>query len=346
MSYILDAWYMLAWARELSPTDVVERTMLARTILEMPIVAYRSPDTGEPVAMFDRCPHRFAPLSRGSLVDGHVRCGYHGLSFDHKGRCVGSLFGRAPPAASVRTFPVVEKGGIIWIWCGDAERADAGRIPSIPHHEDPAYRCVSGINTTKANYRLIIDNLMDLSHTALIHPGFGGLSYIPKVRSWEEADGSVITDHQLSNVPNFLGPMFPSERVNHQDKIRWIAPSVHLLDSTTTSVTDPNLSICQPSAHILTPETAVSTHYFWSSALPKESSQSDEELRSILAFAFDHEDKPMIEAVQARMGATDFWDLHPVLLANDVGAIRARRRLDALIAKETTARSTPREVVP
>ena len=91
-----------------------------------------------------------------------------------------------------------------------------------------------------------------------------------------------------------------------------------------------------PGVHLMTPETESTTHYFWSNA--REFRRDDAELQRTLqeglSYAFEHQDKPMIEAVEAGMEKQDFWDLRPVVLACDAGAIRARRVLRKMIADE------------
>ena len=61
---------------------------------------------------------------------------------------------------------------------------------------------------------------------------------------------------------------------------------------------------------------------------------TDGEMTAFLEQVFDLEDKPMVEAVQRRMGEDDLWDLRPILLPNDTGAVRVRRRLASMIATE------------
>ena len=89
-----------------------------------------------------------------------------------------------------------------------------------------------------------------------------------------------------------------------------------------------------PSAHILTPQDETSTHYFWSSGCDKDLPVPDEALMEVLKQAFDGEDKPMLEAVQRRMAGRDLWDMDPVLLPTDAGAVRVRRKMAAMIAAE------------
>jgi phenylpropionate dioxygenase-like ring-hydroxylating dioxygenase large terminal subunit len=49
-------------------------------------VVWCGPD-GQLRAARDRCPHRRAPLSAGTVVDGVIHCPYHGWAFDGTGRC-------------------------------------------------------------------------------------------------------------------------------------------------------------------------------------------------------------------------------------------------------------------
>jgi len=99
--WIRNAWYVAAWTHE------IERGRIhARTIIDQPLVLYRTTDNGI-VALEDRCPHRFAPLSLGRLEGDALRCMYHGLKFAPDGRCI-EIPGqeRIPQSACVRRFPL------------------------------------------------------------------------------------------------------------------------------------------------------------------------------------------------------------------------------------------------
>ncbi|EJL30762.1 ring-hydroxylating dioxygenase, large terminal subunit [Caulobacter sp. AP07] len=338
MTYLYNAWYAAAWSHEIS------ETLFSRTFLDIPVVLYRNAEA-KVIALHDRCPHRFAPLSMGQIVEGRLRCGYHGLSFDEAGACVHSLMSTvAPKAAKVRAFAVHEQDKMVWIWMGDAAPGDTAAIPRLPHHTDEVMSCNFGLTTAKADYRLLSDNLMDLTHTALLHPAFGGLDYIAKTKSWEE-DGQVVSDHVVEDMPAFFAPG-TDLKVHNRDTIRWIAPATHILESRITPMDDANWETYIPSAHILTPESRKTTHYFWSSASHKDSGVSDEAMMATLIQAFDFEDKPMVEAVQQRMGDADLWDLNPVLLPADAGGVRVRRRLAALIESEQAARAAEAVATP
>ena len=91
-----------------------------------------------------------------------------------------------------------------------------------------------------------------------------------------------------------------------------------------------------PSAHLLTPETERSTHYFWAAARDslRDDAALSEKIRESIDAAFRLEDEPMIAACQARMSTTDLLSLKPVFLVTDAAAGMARRTLAALIANE------------
>src|SRR5689334_15975240 len=94
-----NSWYCAAWGSEL---DV--GAMIDRTILDERIVLFRDED-GEGVALSNRCPHRFAPLSMGKIVEGGaIECVYHGLRFNAQGSCVLNPHGEIPKGAGVRVY--------------------------------------------------------------------------------------------------------------------------------------------------------------------------------------------------------------------------------------------------
>src|ERR1700730_1637942 len=104
MSFVNNAWYTAAWSFE------VGRDLLARTFLNQPVVMFRQYD-GTVVALADRCPHRFAPLSMGRVVGDSIECGYHGMRFNSMGTCVRNPMTESPPgkASLVRSYPIVER---------------------------------------------------------------------------------------------------------------------------------------------------------------------------------------------------------------------------------------------
>ena len=125
--WIRNAWYVAAWTHEIEPGRIH-----ARTIIDQPLVLYRTAD-GAIVALEDRCPHRFAPLSMGRLEGDALRCMYHGLKFAPDGRCI-EIPGQKliPQSACVRRYPLQVVGSWVWVWMGEADKADAAAIPPSP----------------------------------------------------------------------------------------------------------------------------------------------------------------------------------------------------------------------
>ena len=130
--WLRNCWQVTAFARDIGQTP------LARTVCGEEIVLFRT-QSGRAVALADRCPHRFAPLSLGRVAGEQIQCGYHGLCFDAEGHCV-RVPGQdsVPRQAKVHAYPLVERHGFAWIWLGDAALADPAKIPDVHWCDDPA----------------------------------------------------------------------------------------------------------------------------------------------------------------------------------------------------------------
>jgi vanillate O-demethylase monooxygenase subunit len=330
--FLKNAWYMAAWAGEL------HEGFLTRRLLDTPTLLYRTSD-GNVVAMHDYCPHRFAPLSRGKLTNEGVQCGYHGLKFNHAGRCTGGFY-RATGTSnlSVRTFPVVEQDTIIWLWPGEPAKADPATIPRFHYLSDPDFKTIDGLSMVKAHYELLADNLLDLSHIEFLHPAFCGVLQEGKYSASTEGE-TIQSNWWAANVPptGAIKLWWPesSATIDHWLDMRWNAPASMLLHVGATHPGKPReVGLYQPSVHILTPETDTRTHYFWNAGMPRDNHLDMKEIGRLFALSFDEEDAPMIEAVQSQMGTADLLDLNPVLLRTDAGAIQARRILHKRLALE------------
>ena len=118
--FLKDCWYVAALDHEL-----IDGKLMGRTLLGEHVLLFRG-ESGKVVALNDRCPHRGALLSKGRLEGDGVRCMYHGIKYDGSGKCV-QIPGQdmIPPRLKVRGYPIVERSRFIWIWMGDAAKADA-----------------------------------------------------------------------------------------------------------------------------------------------------------------------------------------------------------------------------
>ena len=163
--FLKNAWYVAGWSKEYGQKLVGQR------LLNECVVLYRKQD-GTPVALEDACPHRKLPLSKGSLKNDAIECGYHGLTFDGSGKCVAAPTQpeQIPEKARVRSYPVVDRYRLLWIWMGEPELADPNDIVHIENFDSPNWGCTEGgTMEMECNYLWICDNLLDPSHVAWVH---------------------------------------------------------------------------------------------------------------------------------------------------------------------------------
>ena len=173
--FVRNCWYMAGWSRDFGRDE-----LKAVTMLNEQIVIYRKND-GSLVALQDRCCHRFAPLSLGRIENDDLRCMYHGLKFAPSGKCI-EIPGQSkiPPQACVRAYPIADKYSGAWVWMGDPARADESLIPEFVGIDDPRWAMLPGRMDYNANYMLINDNLLDLSHIPFLHRYSLGASLTPE----------------------------------------------------------------------------------------------------------------------------------------------------------------------
>jgi phenylpropionate dioxygenase-like ring-hydroxylating dioxygenase large terminal subunit len=345
-TYLRNAWYAAAWTDELA-----EGKLIGRTILQEPVVVYRMAD-GKIAALEDRCPHRFAPLSMGAIVGGdRIQCPYHGLEFNTAGACVLNPHGNKhiPPRARVKSYPIVEKHKVIWIWMGDRP-ADYGKVPDFSVMDN-----VPELHTTKrdsivikANVELIIDNLLDLSHTSFLHAGvLGNADTVESDIEVKQEGDSVTVSRYARNceAPGMNRLMWPSapDRVDKYTHITWMAPStLRLITGICELDAKHETGTGYNAVHLLTPETDRTTHYFFT-AVRYNVQTTDETLNleiqdkiaKMRRFAFLEQDAPVIEAQQCTIDASQ-GPVDPLTLAIDVGPVRYKQVLQRLIRAEQT----------
>ncbi len=307
--FIRNAWYIAAWSEEL------DDGLLARTIMNEPIVLYRDAD-GTPGGLEDRCCHRGAPLTHGTIVEAGLECGYHGLTFDTKGNCV-RIPGQKniPPQARVRSYPVVERDQILWIWMGDPARADETLIIDYPYHDQPGeWPHRKAMFPIKANYMLMIDNLMDLTHLGYVHRqtigGNPGQHVAADMDTRQTDHGAYFIRWMLDHDPPPTyrkGGKFEG-KVDRWQEFEYVGPSIVLqwsgaLDVGRGAQEDRNKTgFHLRLLHGATPETETSFHYFWSTAngYRQDDPQATQEMYDEIYPTFI-EDKEIMEAQQARV---------------------------------------------
>jgi phenylpropionate dioxygenase-like ring-hydroxylating dioxygenase large terminal subunit len=337
-----NTWYVAAWSDE-----VVPGKLLGRTYLNEPVVLFRQAD-GTPVALGDRCPHRFAPLHLGKQIGDVVQCGYHGLEFGSDGRCVRNPHGGVPASARTRSYPLVERYDLLWIWPGEGP-ADPDLIPDeFAFATDKRLAHNRMYLHAKANYLLLVDNLMDVSHALYLHSGSLTTEdmredYEPKVDIKDGVTSLVI--HQKGiRPPPFWAAALPrdTDRVDVREISRGHIPSMVMHEMVYSQPGEPpygERGASSRSAHLYTPETDGTTHYFYtlSRDFHRDSAEIQERLATEIRRIFTMEDIPMIEAQQRLIGDRDLITLKPALLSTDKASVLMRRHLAKLIEREKSA---------
>ncbi|WP_218241355.1 aromatic ring-hydroxylating dioxygenase subunit alpha [Comamonas fluminis] len=337
MNWLKNAWYVAGFKSELDGGAVV-----ARRLLNTAVVMLRHSD-GRVAALEDVCPHRLLPLSAGTRVGDELQCGYHGIRIAVDGACTlapGQV--HIPKQACVRKFALEERHGLLWIWLGDAP-ANSDLIPNIHWNESDDWACSRGYHHVDADFRLAVDNLMDLGHESWVHLrtiGQEDEEAIPSypVKVTVHGDGAVRAHREM---PNIDAPPFFAMVLDHQGRInRWqtavsSSPSICMTDFGVYPVgTSADNAYRSHVLHMLTPETENTTHYFWSVARNRrlDDEALTESVRQAIVHTFDED--AVVLSLQQKQVQEYGGPVPRVALKVDEAPIRARRMLDALIKRE------------
>ncbi|MDO7837310.1 aromatic ring-hydroxylating dioxygenase subunit alpha [Sphingobium sp. HBC34] len=334
MTFVRNAWYVAGLSTEFAQDNVI-----GRTLLDERIVLYRRQD-GMMAAIGGVCPHRFAPLEMGKRRGDAIECIYHGLQFDGSGKCIHNprTGGALHRQLDVPGYEVCEKFGFVWVFMKGGE--DSAPIP-IPDdmsflEELPAEDRGDAYLHMNADYRLIIDNLMDASHADFLHPELlatnGVLSQSPELID----DGhSIAGIYTADNKPvqALFGPFVPGGTADQHFLFQWFPPSLIRI---TARITVPGgETIFTDTMQILTPETAHSCHYWVSSVrnFALGGRAVTDQITNNVRDVFLHEDKPVLEAIDRIIGDRDFWKMRPALLEGDAPSALVRRRVAELATR-------------
>ena len=339
--FLMNSWYVAAWDREL-----IDGKLLARTILEQPVVLYKG-ERGKVVALDNRCAHRGAKLSNGRLEGDAVRCIYHGLKYDATGKCV-QIPGQdvVPARLGVRSYPALERDHLVWIWMGDPAKADPVFILDFPYLREPGWRGLPGYLHYKANYLLIVDNLSDFAHLAFVHAktlgGSEEYAFKTKPVAIERLERGFRVErwHMNADPPPFHRKVVRNVgRVDRRNVGTMRVPGVFFLESVFapagSGAERGNLEDAKQyrNCQFFTPETRRTTHFFWNYL-------HDYDLHDpTIALSLYHsmvegfmEDKAIIEGQQEVLDADPGFQMHGI--AADAPLAHFRRTLGKLIEAE------------
>ena len=291
-----------------------------------------------------RCCHRGARLSNGRREGDDVRCMYHGLKFAPDGKCI-QIPGQdyIPARARVRAFPVFERYNFVWIWMGDAEKADPALVPDVRWMSDPGWVASEGYHHVKAGYKLLNDNLLDLSHETYVHGKTIGHESVAETPISIRTEGNAVyVDKEMKacNPPPFyqyLAKVSASDRVDRWQHTVFLPPGFIVIDVGVQPL-DPVPGSNRVDGRVIdliTPESATSSHYFWAFArnFRLDEPAVTEFLRENVRRTFD-EDKDMLEAQQRNIGERESARGFDVAIRADAGPTQGRRLLASMIEAE------------
>jgi vanillate O-demethylase monooxygenase subunit len=332
--FVQNAWYLAAWSDELTDRP------LAVVLLGSPVVLFRRGD-GTLAALDDRCIHRSLPLVAGRVCGDAIECGYHGLHFDASGRCV-HIPGQdqIPASARVRAYPVVEQDRCIGVWIGAREQADPLRITRFPWMALPGWGQTKLHARIEANYQLVIDNLLDLSHLSYVHGSTVGsreLAEQAQVRT-EPTEGGVRVSRWTMDVapaPTYAQFGYAAGNIDRWQITQFIAPATLVIRNGSAKAGTGaergrgdnrwEFIVC----HGVTPETDRVTNYFW--CVTHESLADD----PAGATTFHRQCHQVINEDLAVLGQQQRMpDARTIDIRYDAGPIQARRLIDRLLREE------------
>lgn len=330
--FMTDCWQVAAFSSE------VTRRLLKRTIVDQPLILYRL-ESGATVAMEDRCPHRFVPLSLGRLDGDVVQCGYHGLRFGPSGGCL-HIPGQTviPARARVTVYPTLEKFKLLWIWMGDPAKADPSLVPDFHWMDDEDWSVAEGYHHIEANYRLLIDNLLDLSHETFVHPEtIGNDAVADSPASVSLVDKRTVRVHRdmvdCEAPPQFVSLAGFGGRIDRWHTTLYTPPGFCVIEvgATPRGTGDLEGGFEARILNLITPESDRSSHYFWGHARNVRLSDTalTKVIRNSIMETFD-QDKVILEAQQKasdRVGSAD----PGIVLGIDAGPMQGRRVLAAAL---------------
>lgn len=339
-----NAWYVAAWDHEVTKND-----LFSRTVAHRPLVLYRTGE-GRPVALADACWHRLAPLSMGNRVGSdEVQCPYHGLRFNSAGRCTFMPAQKTiNPSAMVPSFPVVERHRFLWVWLGDPTLADPDTVPDMRQMNPPDWAGDGSTIHVQANYQLVLDNLMDLTHEEFVHAGSIGQAELSE-SDFEVTHGerTVTVSRWMLGIdpPPFwqknISDKFPGFKgnVDRWQIIRFEAPSTICIDvgvakaGTGAPEGDRSQGVNGYVMNTISPETDRTANYFWAFMRNYclDSQLITTQTRDGVARVF-RQDEDILVAQQRAIDANPDYEFYSLNI--DVGGMWVRRLIERMLEAE------------
>jgi len=351
MNFIKNMWYIAGESEDVSDS------LTSRKLLDENIVLLRDAG-GSIIALENRCPHRFAPLTLGRREQDGIRCGYHGAKFGFDGQCLEAPLQTPPKDCGVRSYTAIEKYGYVWVWIGDGD-PDHEKIPSafavggdkdwagFSHYEleIPAY------------YELFNDNLFDITHAPYVHsddfdpdfltqfsgPPNQGTPEGPEDGVWVDIGSDRITYYvqAAGSEDPFFQNMLAAARgeseyraaVHMQLQVRWMAPCYFSFQTKVTATTEEaNEASIATTLMALIPNTERQTSFYFMSRrnFAIDDAHVTDMFRNFIMKTFI-EDRAIVTAQSANMTSHDVnGDARPLMFVGDIVGQQGRRIVASL----------------
>jgi vanillate O-demethylase monooxygenase subunit len=276
---------------------------------------------------------------------------YHGIRYDATGRCT-QIPGQdmIPPKLRVRSYPIVERNHLVWIWMGDPARADEAQIVDFPYLSDPQWKGIPDYIHYDANYLLIMDNLSDFGHLAFVHTktlgGSEEYAFVTKPVAIERLPRGFRVErwHMNSDPPPFHRKVIPNktDKVDRRNIANMHVPAIFYMETMFApagqGAEKGNLAGARQyrNCQFMTPETRRTTHFFWAYLNDFEGDDANvsRSLHLSLIEGF-MEDKAIIERQQVTLDEDPSFQMLAIIA--DAPLSHFRRVLDKLIQEDVTA---------
>jgi phenylpropionate dioxygenase-like ring-hydroxylating dioxygenase large terminal subunit len=337
--FLKNAWYVAELSSALG-SDLRPVRLLGESL-----VLYRL-SIGGVAALEDACPHRKLPLSMGRRCGDLVECGYHGMTFDAAGRCHRVPGNQPiPDTAKVRSYPVIERQGFIWVWMGDPGRADSSTLFEIEHWDHPEWGHTEPDGmVVHCNYLHITDNLLDPTHVAFVHrSSFGERACEETPLENVATETGVVVSRWMRDVdvaPFYVPYVRFKGRADRKQHYEVRFPShacIRAVFAPTGSADDGSVeshpdTFLMDSYNFLTPIDERTTRYYWVQTrnFAPDDAEVSRQFGAAVRAAFE-EDKVVLEAVQLGIENAR-TPLQPLYI--DAGPARFRRELQRRIDAE------------
>jgi len=338
-NYPLNSWYVAA------TSDEVGNRLLGRQLLDLPVVLFRR-ESGEIVAFEDRCAHRSMPLSSGRLDGDRIVCRYHGFAYDRTGACVlAPSQERVPYGARLRKLPVHEDPPFVWIWIGGETRAGRVSPPVVSWLRDPGWATFGGTFHVAANYMLLHENSLDLTHMPFVHGDHALQTYrgIPPPLVVEVSENSVSYCRVFPPLPlaqwqaRAMGLAHDGE-YEQRELADFVQPGFHTdsIEVVVPAGDDGNAAkiLKKTSVRAYTPEGPTGTHVFWwvGRNFATDQPSVERDLRSVHEQIFS-EDKDLVEEIQLHLRRYGPHRRATTVNA-DIAGVKAYEIVRAMLARE------------